>query len=459
MSEYEEALISQKTADSLYKKINAEYSRLAPLANIGENYAAQGDYPKAMEYYQQSLAIMQKANDLNENLAILQALMGEANFYLNNYAEANKWLKQSLETCDKVGAMRPKADNLGIMARLKIEEKKYDEARAYLTEGLKIGKEKSMKVAYINNLVVMGKLEVEAKNYATAKPFLEECTRTSKEMSKLSSLWESLYLQGLIAKEGKQLIQSRDYLKESVDVIEKIRNKVSGGGEARKLFSSDKSILKVYEVLVDVLLQLGETDLAMSYLQKNNEDNLKAKFRGLDIKFQDENKNKVIGQERGMKAKLDGIEQQISKEKALPQDKQNVAKLKNLEGIQSIAENDYLKFVNQQVNVQPELSKFFNNSVQPSEFRKRKKQIPKDMALLSYLPGENQLYIFMATTDTVIAKVVNITRAQLGKEVNAVMNVVRTQQGTFSKIDLSHESEERSEIVNEMKQTDKTMRP
>ncbi len=459
LSDYDEAIISQKTADSLYKKINAEYSRLAPLANIGENYAAQGDYLKAMEYYQQSLAIMQKANDLNENLAIIQALMGEANFYLNNYVEANKWLKQSLETCDRVGALRPKADNLGIMARLKVEEKKYDEARTYLTEGLKIGKEKSMRLAYINNLVVMGKLEVETKNYAAAKPYLEECTRTSKEMSKLNTLWESLYLQGVIAKEGKQMTQSRDYLKESVEVIEKIRNKVSGGEEARKLFSSDKNILKVYEVLVDVLLQLGETDLAMSYLQKNNEDNLKAKFRGLDIKFQDENKNKVIGQERDMKAKLDGIEQQISKEKALPQDKQNLAKLKSLEGIQSIAESDYLKFVNQQVNVQPELSKFFNNSVQPSEFRKRKKQIPKDMALLSYLPGENQLYIFMATTDTVIAKVVNITRAQLGKEVNGVLNVVKTQQGTFTRIDLSQESAERAEIVTEVKQTDKAMRP
>lgn len=459
LSEYEEALSSQKKADSLYKKLNAEYSRLAPLANIGENYSAQGDYPKAMEYYQQSLAIMQRANDLNENLAIIQALMGEANFYMNNYVEANKWLKQSLETCDRVGAMRPKADNLGIMARLKIEEHKYDEARSYLSEGLKIGKEKSMKLAYLNNLVVMGKLEVEVKNYAAAKPVLEECTKTSREMSKLHTLWESLYLQGVVSREAKQLKEARGYLIESVEIIEKIRNKVSGGEEARKLFSSDKNILKVYEVLVNVLLQLGETDLAMSYLQKNNEDNLKAKFRGMDIKFQDENKNKVIGQERDMKAKLDGIEQQISREKALPLDKQNLTKLKSLEGIQSIAENDYLKFVNQQVNVQPELSKFFNNSVQPSEFRKRKKQIPKDMALLSYLPGENQLYIFMATTDTVIAKVVNITRAELGKEVNAVMNIVKGQQGTFGKLDLSHEAEERAEIVTEVKQADKMMRP
>ncbi|CAN5292148.1 hypothetical protein BH09BAC3_BH09BAC3_17910 [soil metagenome] len=459
LGDFDEAMKSQMKADSVYLKINAEYPRLAPLANIGENYSAQGDYVKAKEYYQKSLAIMVKAKDNNENLAIMQGSMGEVNFYMGNYAEAENWLKISLVTCDKVGAMRPKADNLSAMGRLKIEEKKYDEAKVFLSEGLRLSKEKSMRITYLNNLVLLGKLEVERKNFAAAKPLLEEAIKAAREMNKLGSMWESLYLTGVMYKDTKDLAKSAEYLKEAAAVIEKLRNKVSGGEEARKLFSSDKNISKVSEVLVDVLLQLGETELAMSYLQKANEDNIKAKYRSLDIKFQDEEKNQVVGQERTMKAKLDGIEQQISKEKALPVDKQNVTKLKNLEGIQSIAEGDYLKFVNQQVNVQPELSKFFSNSVQPSEFRKRKKQIPKDMALLSYLPGEKQLYIFMATNDTVIAKVVNVTREQLGRDVNGVMSIVKTQQGKFGKIDLNKEAQEREELVGTVKQTDKMMIP
>ena len=59
--------------------------------------------------------------------------------------------------------------------------------------------------------------------------------------------------------------------------------------------------------------------------------------------------------------------------------------MKALEGVKTIAETEYLKFVNQQINVQPELSKYFNNSVQPVQFRKVKTKIPKDMVLLSYL--------------------------------------------------------------------------
>jgi hypothetical protein len=98
-------------------------------------------------------------------------------------------------------------------------------------------------------------------------------------MNKYNTLVGKFVLAGNVI-QREQTTSTKPRLPErSGSVIEKIRNKVTGGEEARKLFSSDKNILKVYEALVDVLLQLGETELAMGYLQKNNEDNLKAKFK------------------------------------------------------------------------------------------------------------------------------------------------------------------------------------
>ncbi|HCW06446.1 MAG TPA: hypothetical protein DGG95_03660, partial [Cytophagales bacterium] len=170
INEYDSAIYCQSMADSLYKSMGSEYARLAPLANLGECMTSEGNYDKGLEYYKKSYAIMQKAHDYNENLGIVQACMGESYLYLHQYAESEKWLKESLVTCDKVGAMRVKADNLHVMGRLKIEEKKYDEAYQYLSEGMKISKEKSIRIAYINNLMLMGKLETERKNYTQAKP-------------------------------------------------------------------------------------------------------------------------------------------------------------------------------------------------------------------------------------------------------------------------------------------------
>lgn len=459
LSEYDKSLRYQMASDSLYRKVNSEYNRLAPLANIGTVYTAQGDYQKGLEYYQKSYEIMKKAGDYNENFGIVHNLIGESYFYLNDYKQADTWLRQALVVFDKVGAPRPKTEALSVIGRLKIEEKKYDEAGRYLNEGVKAAKEKSLRVDYITNLSLLGQLEVLQKNYTKAKPILEESIKASREMNKYNTLWESLYWLGMLYKENKQLPQSRDYLKEAVTIIEKIRNKVTGGEEARKLFSSDKNILKVYEALVDVLLQLGETELAMGYLQKNNEDNLKAKFKSIDVKFEDAGKSKIVEQERNMKARLDGIELQIANEKALPAGQQSKERLKNLDGTKTIAEGDYLKFVNQQVNVRPELTKYFNNSVQPVEFRREKKNIPEDMALLSYLPGEHQLYIFVATRDTVIAKIVNVGREELGRNVSAMLNVARNQMGSFGKLDISRQAEHRQELVYQVKQKDKAMVP
>ncbi len=172
LGEYELALQNQHKADSLYSKANAHYSRLAPLANIGEIYTSQGDYKKGLEYYEQSLALMKKANDLNENLSIVQAAIGESYFYLNNFLESDKWLKESLKTCELVGAIRSKVDALGVLGRLKIEEKKYDEGFTYLTDGVKVSKEKNLMISYVGNMNLLGQLEVVRKNYAKAKPLL-----------------------------------------------------------------------------------------------------------------------------------------------------------------------------------------------------------------------------------------------------------------------------------------------
>ena len=458
-SELERAIQYQTKSDSLYKLMGLEYARLAPLANLGENYVAQGDYRKGLEFYHQSFAIMEKAGDLNENLAIIKACIGESHFYLNDFVQADKWLKEALAVCDKVGAMRPKADNLTIMARLKLEEKKYEEAMRYINDGINLSKSSGMTVAYLGNILLLGKAYIEQKIFDKAKSPIEESIKLSKSIGKRSTLWEALYLMGLWYKNAGDLKNSKEYLKESVAVIEQIRNQVSGGDEARKLFSSDKNILKVYDALIDVLLQLGETEEAMTYLQKNNEDNLKAKFKSLDVKFENEERKRALEEEKVMKAKLDGLEEQISREKGLAAEKQNQEKLKNLQEVRTIAESEYLKFINQQINVQPELSRYFNNSVQPTQFRKVKKQIPKDMALLSYLVGENQLYIFAATTDTVVAKIVAVSGETVAKDVNAVLNITKSQLGLFSQLDLKYEEAERNESVDRVQQKDQYLKP
>jgi CHAT domain-containing protein len=459
LSEYELAMKFQEKADSLYLKLGTEYARLAPLANIGENYVSQGNYPKGLEYSMKAFEIMRKAGDEDANMGIIKSNIGDIYYQMGNYVEAEKWLKDALAGTQKAGAKRVKMDILGELGRLKIEQKKYAEAATFLNEGVAIGKETGIIIGYLNNLVLQGKLLVEQKQFDKAKTILEETYTKSKNIGKDNTLWESLYLLGVAYKNTNDLKKSKDYLMEAEKVIEKVRNKVVGGDEARKLFSSDKNVAALYDALVEVLLALGETEEAMTVIQKNNEENLKAKFKGLDVKFENEKKQRALDEERIMKAKLDGIDKQISFAKAQANNVRASEQVKALEGVKTIAETEYLKFVNQQINVQPELSKYFNNSVQPVQFRKVKSKIPKDMALLSYLAGEQQLYIFAATSDTVVAKIVSVPREQLTKDINAMLNIVLHNLGAFPVGDPKNEAEERQQIINEIKQTDPMIRP
>jgi CHAT domain-containing protein len=55
--------------------------------------------------------------------------------------------------------------------------------------------------------------------------------------------------------------------------------------------------------------------------------------------------------------------------------------------------------------------------------------------------------------------VVNVPRAQLTRNINAVLNIVKTNQGAFDRLNVRNEKTEREEMVLEMKQQDILLKP
>jgi CHAT domain-containing protein len=457
LSEYALSLKYQSMSDSLYRKLNVPYQCLAPIANIGGVYFSQGDYPKALDYFKRSLKLIEDNKDLNNNLCKLLSSVGEAYSYMTNYDEAEKWLMKALETSRKIGATRTETDIMINLGKLKIETKKYSEAEKFLLDAKTFYLAQNLMVERTSNAIFLGELFLKKGELEKAKMELTDGIELAEKFGKNSALWEAYFRMGEYYRLSKNLQEAKNYLLKSVHVIENLRSKIVGGEEAQKLFSSDKWILEAYEELISVLLELGETEEAMAWLQKINENNVRDKMRSMDVTFEDEEKNKTLAREKEMKLKLDAIEKQIAAQK---QSKNiNAEQIKQLESVRNIAEGDYLKFVNQTVNVQPELSKYFSNTVQPSQLKGKKKQIPKDMALVSYLVGEKQLYIFVATSDTVVARIVSVTKEKIHRDVNAMTNITKTHLGNFGSIDLKNQEAERREVVKEVKQTDQMLKP
>lgn len=456
-SKYELALKYQTMADSMFQALNLETPRLFSLASIGNIFFEQGDYTKAIESFKRSIQIMEDRAIQNTDMCKMLSGIGLTYSSMTNYEEAEKWLLKALETSKLIKATRTEAGILNDLGKLKIETKKYAEAEKFLLEAKSFLIEQNLMIERSTNATLLGHLYLKKGELEKAKAELTEAIVLAEKFGKDATLWEGYFRIGDYYRQSKNLKESKNYLLKSVGVIDKLRNNVVGGEEAQKLFSSNKWLLEVYEELISVLLELGEIEEAMGWLQKVNENNFRDKIRSLDVNFEDEAKNKMLAQEKEMKLKLDVIEKQIVAQKQAKYS--DAGQIKTLEATRNIAEGDYLKFVNQTVNVQPELSKYFSNTVQPSQLKGKKKLIPKDMALVSYLVGEKQLYIFVATSDTVVARIVSVTKEKIHRDVNAMTNISKSHLGNFGTIDLTTQEAERKEVAKEVKQTDQMLKP
>ena len=69
----------------MYLKLGNRICPSCPLANIGENYVSQGNYPKGLEYSMKAYDIMHKAGDEDANMCIIKSNIGDIYYQMGNY--------------------------------------------------------------------------------------------------------------------------------------------------------------------------------------------------------------------------------------------------------------------------------------------------------------------------------------------------------------------------------------
>ena len=165
MGEWDKAIDYYQRSLAIKEKVADEHEIATTLNNLGNVYQAKGEWDKAIEYYQRDLAICEKLGDEHgmaptfNNLGLLYQDKGE-------WDKAIEYHQRSLVICEKVGdkyRMAYSFNNLGCVYQDKGE---WDKAIEYLQHSLvireKIGDEHGMAYIY-NNMALFywerGKLE------------------------------------------------------------------------------------------------------------------------------------------------------------------------------------------------------------------------------------------------------------------------------------------------------------
>ena len=418
--EYAEAIDYYEKCDSLYLVLGNEYARATPVNNIGTIYYWQGDYETSLGYFNSAMGILDSLGIKDAFRSLVVSNIGVIYLEQKQYEKSEKWMLEALTDAREINDVNQISTNLTYLGKLKTETKEYKEARKYILESLKLEESVGLKTNQITSNFALGKLAYLDKSKG-AKDYIQKSIDLSVEMGSDKELWEAYYYKGLIAQEAGKLDESKEHFIDAIETLEKIQGKIVGGAEAQKIFTSGEKQIKVYASLVDVLIMKGEIKLGMQYLERSNIESLRSKFKSLDIAFKDDDSNEKLEKEKELKRKLDNLERSIADEKSGQSSDQKIQKLELSKGI---AENEYLLFVNKTINTNPELAKHFSGGFHPRKLKtdKNRRLIPDELVVLSYLPANDKLYIFAATSDTVIAKVVNVSTEELNRNIKFIYN-------------------------------------
>ncbi|WP_008313855.1 CHAT domain-containing protein [Leptolyngbya sp. PCC 6406] len=209
-SQFREALASWQQALELYRALGNRQRQGAVLENLGTAYANLGDYRRAIEFFEQALAI--RREQLGDNHPdVAQSLNSLAELYqaMGRYGEAEALFQQALAIRrEQLGDGHPDvAQSLNSLAALYQAQDRYGEAELLYQQALAIlrqglGPAHSSHAISLNNLALLYQAQ---RRYEDAEPLYQEALAIARAVGDLDS--EA----GILSSLGVNFFQLREY--------------------------------------------------------------------------------------------------------------------------------------------------------------------------------------------------------------------------------------------------------
>jgi tetratricopeptide (TPR) repeat protein/DNA-binding CsgD family transcriptional regulator len=178
--EFEQAL--KLRADNPMRRVEV----LIEMANAA---MALADYPRALEYQYQSLAILDEEDDPLRRSVVLSNI-GRIYIEIHDFDKSTSFLERASTLKKEIkdySGLEVVVYNQGLIAQ---KLKKLDDARSYFNEALQLAKElnKPDSEAYVS--ACLGKIELDLGKYKGALQYFEKSVNVAKQL-KLANVWIS----------------------------------------------------------------------------------------------------------------------------------------------------------------------------------------------------------------------------------------------------------------------------
>jgi signal transduction histidine kinase len=191
---YQESLTDQLTSLEIYRRKNSDAGMSYALNNVAAVYEHQGQWDKALEYYQRSFGIKIKSGD-NYQLGLTQINIGNIYFQKNDFEKGKYHLRQAISRLQPYG--KSAQDYLAIafnnLSDIYNKTHKIDSALIWTNKALDVRLAIHDYQGIVSSYNSLGSIMTEMKRYGLAKKYLTQALDSAGKRNLLLEK-EKIYL-------------------------------------------------------------------------------------------------------------------------------------------------------------------------------------------------------------------------------------------------------------------------
>jgi len=374
---------------------NADRRSLAnKLQNIALIYRRQGQHDQALSYARRSLALFEEAGD-KFGVANLQNNIGVIHKARGSYSEALEYFQKAMAGYEalKVPPGIARAwNNLGDTYRL---QGRYDESLEALQKGLRL-REESDRPAVTLSLNNLGRLYQAQGKYAEMLEVSRRAAKISEALDDPEELWPAQERIGRALFALGQPDEARASFMAAISTLEAMRRNVAGGEQQQQSFLENR--LSPWFGMVDLLVSQGKHAEALTFAEQSKArvllDTLQSGRANIRQSWSKEERQA----DQQLRQRLASLNLKVTAE--VRRDKPDAARVAELKAEIEKARLEYEDFELRLHVAHPRL-KAQRGEAPVIKSEEIASLLPDaSTAVLEYVVGEQQTYLFVATKAT-----------------------------------------------------------
>ncbi len=262
--DYRRAADNYQQIMKLVESLGSKQGIAVVSVRLGDIHYYQGNFPQALGYYQRSVNLYEKLGS-RQDIAHPLLRIGDAYFAQNDNARALEYYQRSLKICEQTFDKGGQAFLLNRIAEVYAGQGRYEEADDFYRRSLKLQEELGLKSITAITLNGIGSIRYRQGNYTEAARLSAQATELAKEGNAPEVLWKTLTSLGQAYRALKQVDRAQQSFDEAIAILEKMRGQLVGGERDQQLFFENKTV--PYVEMVGLLIAQNKVTEAFHYAE------------------------------------------------------------------------------------------------------------------------------------------------------------------------------------------------